>query len=113
MKRRTCGLFLFAVIGLLASIAVASTPTVAVYFDEVVAQASKTNARDVAVLLDSPGDDHLHAVGNLAELTTPSVVIRAYDFRRVTAVSSQGGHDTKHVETIDYVLRTIGPWIDV
>lgn len=34
MKRRTCGLFFFAVIGLLASIAVAGTPTVAVYFDE-------------------------------------------------------------------------------
>ena len=34
MKRQTCGLFLFAVIGLLTSIAVAGIPTVTIYFDE-------------------------------------------------------------------------------
>jgi hypothetical protein len=34
MKRQTCGLFFFAVIGLLTSIAVAGTPTVTIYFDE-------------------------------------------------------------------------------
>ena len=34
MKRQTCGLFFFAVIGLLTSIAVAGTPTVNIYFDE-------------------------------------------------------------------------------
>lgn len=85
----------------------------ALYFDEVTAVATRNGARDRAYLFDSPGDDHLDAVGNLAELTTPTAVIRAYDFGWVTAISSKGGRDTKHVETIDYVLTTIGPWIDV
>jgi hypothetical protein len=41
------------------------------------------------------------------------VKVAAYSFRRVKAVSLQGGVDAKHIEAFDYLLETVGPWFDV
>src|SRR3972149_4198298 len=64
----------------------------AVYFDEVVVQASERTWRDRVYFFDSPGHDHLHAVGDLAEFdyTALGRVLQAYGFTWVRAPSSQG-----------------------
>ncbi|MFH1268472.1 MAG: hypothetical protein ABIK89_22345, partial [Planctomycetota bacterium] len=82
-------------------------------FDEVNAWATDRVFRDSVYFYDSPGDDHFDAVGNLAAFTTPGRIARAYDFTWVLATSSEGGNDTKHEEVTDYLLETVGPWIDV
>jgi hypothetical protein len=40
-------------------------------------------------------------------------VTRAYDFTWVRATCSAGGTDTKHEEAHEYLLETVGPWIDI
>ncbi|MFH1922309.1 MAG: hypothetical protein ABIP48_20800, partial [Planctomycetota bacterium] len=82
-------------------------------FDEVNAWATDRVFRDSVYFYDSPGDDHFDAVGNLAAFTTLGRIARAYDFTWVLATSTEGGNDTKHEEVTDYLLETVGPWIDV
>ena len=89
----------------------------AVYFDEVVVQASERTWRDRVYFFDSPGHDHLHAVGDLAEFdyTALGRVLQAYGFTWVRATSSQGD-DTKHEEAHDYILQLLpdaASWRDV
>ncbi|MFH1922270.1 MAG: Calx-beta domain-containing protein [Planctomycetota bacterium] len=68
---------------------------------------------DVAKLYDSAGDDHLEASGRSASLFTQGLSSWAHDFARVRAVASQHGSDTKHIASVDYLLETEGPWIDI
>jgi hypothetical protein len=69
--------------------------------------------QDKATLYDSPGDDRLAAAADWATLSYLDRFVRLSELTslaRVTAISSRGGSDTKHVDAIDYVLETIGPW---
>ncbi|NQT16580.1 MAG: hypothetical protein HQ582_27725, partial [Planctomycetes bacterium] len=84
----------------------------AVSFPRVYAYATGGGA-DRAKLYDSAGDDHLEASGNRARLSGDDLLACVYDFSWVRAISSQGGDDTKHVESVDYVLQTQGFWADV
>jgi len=84
----------------------------AVWFRYVYACAS-AGGYDRADLYDSAGDDHLEASANMAGLSGDDFFRWAYDFAWMRAISSQGGSDTKHVESVDYLLQTEGPWMDV
>jgi len=84
----------------------------AVSFERVEAYAG-AGGYDRAYLYDSAGDDHLEASGNAAALSTADLSAWAYDFAWVSATSSQGGTDTKHVESIDFVLETEGAWNEI
>ena len=69
--------------------------------------------QDKASLYDSPGDDHRAAAADWAKLSYLDRLVRLSDLTllaRVTAISSRGGSDMKHVDAIDYLLETIGPW---
>ena len=68
---------------------------------------------DRAKLYDSAGDDCLEASGNRARLSGDDLLACVYDFSWVRAISSQGGDDTKHVESVDYLLQTRGSWGEV
>ena len=70
--------------------------------------------QDEAVLYDSSGDDFLEAdedwatlsYGNRTRIKLQELVTGS----TVTAISSHGGHDTKRIKAIDFVLITLGPW---
>ena len=68
---------------------------------------------DEAHLHDSSGDDQLEAAGSWATLSGGGVSILAEAFEWLKAISSEGGTDTKDVSTLDYVLETEGPWLDI
>jgi subtilisin-like proprotein convertase family protein len=68
---------------------------------------------DRANLYDSAGDDHLDASGDTAALFSDDLSLWAHGFDWISAISSWGGSDTKHVESIDYVLQLQGPWVDL
>jgi len=36
--------------------------------------------------------------------------IEVTDFHRVKAISSRGGHDTFHLEAVDFLFLLQGPW---
>ena len=57
------------------------------------------------------GNDLLEAAANWAQITYPQRKTKVSAFGKVTAVSSKGGADTKHIEAIDFVLDTQGPWL--
>ena len=68
---------------------------------------------DTAVLYDSTGSDFLRAESNYGLIVYAAGYISAVGFDFVTANSSLGGTDTRRVAATDYVLTTVGPWIDV
>jgi len=87
---------------------------------DVVGVFCKAGGDDTADIYDSAGDDVLTAYGRLAALQGSGYFngyvdyrVLVVDYSWVEAVSSRGGHDTKHVEAIDYVLQTTGPWVAV
>ncbi len=74
---------------------------------------SVAGGNDVAKLCDSAGDDHLESSGGTAALFSADLSVLAHDFARTYATSSEGGTDTKHTESIDFILETQGPWTEV
>ena len=55
----------------------------------------------------------LEAAGDTARLFSDAFNTVARDFAEVTAISSSGGTNWKdEADTIDFILRTIGPWHD-
>jgi subtilisin-like proprotein convertase family protein len=84
----------------------------AVSFRQVDAYAG-AGGQDRAYLCDSAGDDRLEASAGTAALIASGMSAWANDFAWVTAISSEGGADTKHVESIDFLLETQGSWTDL
>lgn len=69
---------------------------------------------DRAVLYDTTGDDFLQAAGSRAAIQYSSGrSVEVLNFRRVCVNGMAGGLNTKHVEAIDFLLQTLGAWVDV
>ena len=86
--------------------------TRAKFFENVTAMAG-SGGNDTAFLYDSAGNDRLDAADNWAALSYAAQTVSAEGFSWAKATSSSGGNDTKHVEAMDFVLQTQGPWTDV
>ncbi len=66
---------------------------------------------DTAVLHDSALDDALRAEFNSASLANDQLTCDVRDFSFVEARSEAGGTNSKSIaKTVDFVLRTLGPW---
>ena len=81
-------------------------------FENVYGRAIK-GGNDQAFLYDSGNDDHLVASGRSARLLYDQTWVEALSFAWTQARTSSGGYDTKHEDSIDFVLQTAGPWMDI
>lgn len=66
---------------------------------------------DRAMMFDSSNNDRFIARRNYAILLGAAFNNRATGFEHVTARSRSGGTDRLNVDDVDFVLRTLGPWI--
>jgi hypothetical protein len=70
-----------------------------------------SGANNSALLTDSPGNDALFAQGDNLTLDYPGGALSLNDIAKITAVSSNGGTDTKSVRGYDLALTTSGNWV--
>ena len=95
-----------------AQLATNGSQVAAYGFADVTVQGLTGEGWDRAYLYDSPGDDTLLASGNSVSLEYPERAIRLLDLSWVQARAVHGGIDRRRVETIDFVLSTVGSWED-
>ncbi len=63
---------------------------------------------DSAQLFDSVGNDYFEAVDRCARMDYGDSFVSALDFSWVNAVAALGGHDTRDIHSIDFILETPG-----
>jgi hypothetical protein len=67
---------------------------------------------DSASLADSAFDDSLKAAGNVTDFSnTKGLDTTLAAFASVTASSNHGGHDTKTIQALDFILQAQGDWL--
>jgi cyclophilin family peptidyl-prolyl cis-trans isomerase len=80
-------------------------------FKTVNATGNGNRANDTAFLNDSPGNDHISAVGDTAQILYPTNIVNINAFANVLARSTLGGGNTKTLQAVDYNLAVTGNWI--
>jgi hypothetical protein len=80
-------------------------------FTTVDANGNGHKGSDGAYLDDSPGNDHVNAAGDTAQIIYPNSVVNVGAFANVLARSTQGGTDTKTLQAVDYNMAFTGNWV--
>jgi RHS repeat-associated protein len=82
----------------------------AMNFVTVDATGNGNKGSDGAYLDDSPGNDHVNAAGDTAQILYPNSVVNVGAFANVLARSTLGGTDTEMLQAVDYNMAFTGNW---